>query len=173
MPEASIASLRALVVEDNVHMRALIRSVLFALGFKTAVEAKDGDEAFAILCEQSIDLILTDLSMIPVDGIAFTRRVRTDPQSPNPYVPIIMVTGHTERHRVEAARDAGITEFLAKPVTLQKLLLRVLEIVERPRAFIRCADYFGPDRRRRTIQAHNGPWRRKDDPVRQTRKALP
>lgn len=171
MADATIDSLRALVVEDNVHMRALIRSVLFALGFRSVGEAEDGESAFQFLCEEGADLILTDLSMSPVDGIAFTRRVRNAPQSPNPYVPIIMVTGHTERHRVEAARDAGITEFLAKPITVQKLLLRVLEIVERPRAFIRCDDYFGPDRRRRAIQAHNGPWRRRDDPVRRPQKA--
>jgi two-component system, chemotaxis family, chemotaxis protein CheY len=163
MPDASIESLRALVIEDNALMRALIRSVLFALGFKNVREAKSGEDAFTLLCEESVDLILTDLSMTPVDGIAFTHRVRTSQESPNPYVPIIMVTGHTERHRVEAARDAGVTEFLAKPITVQKLLLRVLEIVERPRAFVRCTSYFGPDRRRRNDETHNGPRRRKDD----------
>lgn len=163
MSDASIESLRALVVEDNVHMRALIRSVMYALGFKNIREADNGDTAFAFLKEESVDLILTDLSMPVMDGIAFIREVRTSPESPNPYVPIIMVTGHTERHRVEAARDAGVTEFLAKPLTVQKLLLRVLEIVERPRPFVRCAGYFGPDRRRRSDQPYDGPWRRKDD----------
>lgn len=167
MPDASIESLRALIVEDNVHMRALIRSVLYALGFKTLLEAQNGDDAFSLLCIEHIDLILTDLSMPVVDGITFIHRVRNAKESPNPYVPIIMVTGHTERHRVEAARDAGVTEFLAKPVAVKKLLSRVLEIVERPRPFVRCTGYFGPDRRRRGIAIHNGPWRRKDDPRQQ------
>ena len=84
------------------------------------------------------DFVLTDLSMKPVDGIEFTRRVRLGRDSPNPYLPIIMVTGHTERPRVEAARDAGVTEFLAKPITTQNLLVRLVEIVERPRPFVRC-----------------------------------
>lgn len=163
MPDTNIESLRALIVEDNAHMRALIRSVLFALGFKNVLEAQSGEDAFILLCEEGVDLILTDLSMAPVEGIQFTRRVRTSPESPNPYVPIIMVTGHTERHRVEAARDAGVTEFLAKPIAVQKLLQRVLEIVERPRPFVRCNGYFGPDRRRRNDDNHKGPWRRKDD----------
>ena len=63
-----------------------------------------------------------------------------------------MVTGHTERARVEAARDAGVTEFIAKPITTQALLLALVEIVERPRPFIRCENYFGPDRRRHKMK---------------------
>ncbi|MBU6298344.1 MAG: response regulator, partial [Alphaproteobacteria bacterium] len=94
---------------------------------------------------------------------AFTREVRTSAQSPNPYVPIIMVTGHTERHRVETARDAGVTEFLAKPITAQNLFLRIAEIVERPRSFVRCNGYFGPDRRRHADETYKGPWRRRCD----------
>ena len=74
-----------------------------------------------------------------------------------------MVTGHTERARVEAARDAGVTEFLAKPITTQNLLTRLIEVVERPRPFIRCAGYFGPDRRRHKAEDYAGPWRRRDD----------
>jgi DNA-binding response OmpR family regulator len=89
--------------------------------------------------------------------------VRNDEHSPNPFVPIIMITGHTEKYRVEAARDAGVTEFLAKPITAQNLFARIAEIVERPRAFVRCDNYFGPDRRRHAQDDYAGPWRRQDD----------
>ena len=82
--------------------------------------------------------------MKPMDGLEFTRDVRTRRDSPNPFVPIIMITGHTEKHRVEAARDAGVTEFLAKPITAQSLFSRIAEIVERPRAFVRCDSLFRP-----------------------------
>jgi len=101
--------------------------------------------------------------MKPIDGIAFTQEVRLSHKSPNPYVPIIMITGHTERHRVEAARDAGVTEFLAKPITAQNLFLRIAEIIERPRPFVRAGAYFGPDRRRRRDENYRGPWRRHED----------
>jgi two-component system chemotaxis response regulator CheY len=130
---------------------------------KQVFEAANGADAFVILREMQPDLILSDLSMKPVDGIAFTREVRMSDDSPNPYVPIIMITGHTERHRVEAARDAGVTEFLAKPITAQNLFLRIAEIVERPRSYVRCENYFGPDRRRRADENHSGPWRRHED----------
>jgi two-component system, chemotaxis family, chemotaxis protein CheY len=155
--------LKALVVEDNMHMRTLLRSLLLALGMKSVYEAADGQTGFDELRSRKPDFVMTDLSMKPVDGIEFTRMVRMGQDSPNPYVPIIMVTGHTERLRVEAARDAGVTEFLAKPITAQNLLLRIAEIVERPRPFVRCDGYFGPDRRRRADEDYAGPWRRHDD----------
>jgi two-component system, chemotaxis family, chemotaxis protein CheY len=163
MSGAAFEHLRALVVEDNVHMRTLLRSLLMALGIREVLEASSGRDAFEILRERMPDLVLTDLSMKPLDGIEFTREVRLSSDSPNPYVPIIMVTGHTERHKVEAARDAGVTEFLAKPITAQNLFLRVAEIVERPRPYVRCAGYFGPDRRRRDDETYPGPWRRQGD----------
>ena len=163
MSGATFDHLKALIVEDNVHMRTLLKSLLTALGIKHAYEANNGADAFVIMRDKSPYLVLTDLSMKPVDGIAFTREVRTAHDSPNPYVPIIMITGHTERRKVEAARDAGVTEFLAKPITAQGLILRIAEIVERPRAFVRCDGYFGPDRRRRRDDNFTGPWRRHDD----------
>ena len=101
--------------------------------------------------------------MKQMDGLEFTRNVRNDPNSPNPFVPINMITGHTEKHHVEAARDAGVTELLAKPITAANLFSRIAEIVERPRAFVRCGHYFGPDRRRHRAEGYNGPWRRAED----------
>jgi hypothetical protein len=64
---------------------------------------------------------------------------------------------------VEAARDAGVTELLAKPVTAGHLFARIAEIVERPRAFVRTDTYFGPDRRRHRAEGYPGPWRRAED----------
>jgi CheY-like chemotaxis protein len=155
--------LRALIVEDNPHMRTLLKTLLHALGVKQVYEASEGETGFKLLRELKPDFILTDLSMKPVDGIDFTRNVRSAQESPNPYIPIIMVTGHTERPRIMAARDAGVTEILAKPITAQNLMLRIAEVVDKPRAFVRCDNYFGPDRRRRNIPDYVGPWRRHDD----------
>jgi CheY-like chemotaxis protein len=163
MSGATFETLKALVVEDNSHMRTLLRSLLNALGTKHVFEATNGADAFGLLRDARPDLILTDLTMKPIDGIEFTRDVRTSPLSANPFVPIVMITGHTERARVTAARDAGVTEFLAKPITAQNLFLRVAEIVDRPRPFVRCGDYFGPDRRRHRDADYTGPWRRQED----------
>ncbi len=154
---------KALVVEDNHHMRLLLRSLLNALGIATVFEAANGADAFALLRDKQPDIILSDLSMMPMDGLAFAREVRLSKDSPNPYIPIIMVTGHTERHRIEAARDAGVTEVLAKPITAANLFQRIGEIVDRPRPFVKATDYFGPDRRRHAVEGYAGPFRRRGD----------
>ncbi len=163
MSGAGFESLKALIVEDNAHMRALLRALLNSVGIKDVAEAAHGDGALRLLNERKSDLVLSDLAMKPMDGLEFTRQVRNSELSTNPFVPIIMITGHTEKHRVEAARDAGVTEFLAKPITAANLYARIAEIVERPRAFVRCENYFGPDRRRRAGEDYAGPWRRADD----------
>lgn len=81
-----------------------------------------------------------------------------------------MLTGHTEMHRVIEARDAGVHEFLAKPISAKGLYSRVKSIIERPRPFIRAGLYFGPDRRRRQID-WKGSERRKNSVDLPTSKA--
>ena len=65
--------------------------------------------------------------------------------------------------RVLAARDAGASEILAKPLTIKGLLDRLIAAVDRPRPFVRATTYAGPDRRRRTDPAYDGPRRREGD----------
>ena len=163
MSGSAFEALRVLVVEDNQHMRVLLRSLLNSLGIREVVEAGSGQVALELLRERKCDLVMTDLAMKQMDGLQFTRELRQSERSVNPFIPIIMITGHTEKCRVEAARDAGVTEFLAKPITPQSLFARIAEIVERPRAFVRSDSYFGPDRRRKALEHYAGPWRRHDD----------
>jgi CheY-like chemotaxis protein len=163
MAPTGFEGLKALIVEDNMHMRALLRALLNSIGITEIAEAVNGQAAVELLHTHSPDLVLTDLAMAPMDGLEFTRHIRNHEDSPNPFVPIIMVSGHTEKHRVEAARDAGVTEFLAKPVNAHNLFSRIAEIVERPRAFVRCDTYFGPDRLRRQLENYAGPRRRAED----------
>jgi DNA-binding NtrC family response regulator len=71
-----------------------------------------------------------------------------------------MITGHTEMDRVTAARDAGVTEFLAKPISAKGLYQRIVSVVANPRPFIKTNNYFGPDRRRNNSSNYTGPERR-------------
>src|SRR6516225_2317037 len=86
--------------------------------------------------------------------------IRQPGANANPYVPIIMLTGHSEKKRVIAARDAGVTEFLAKPISAKALYQRILNVVANPRPFIKTRTYFGPDRRRNVNPNYSGPDRR-------------
>ena len=87
--------------------------------------------------------------------------IRQQGANANPYVPIIMLNGHSEKKRVVAARDAGITEFMAKPISAKSLYQRIVNVVANPRPFIKTKTYFGPDRRRNVNSNYVGAERRK------------
>jgi len=163
MADYNLERLNFLIVDDNKHMRALVKNILNALGCRNCVEAGDGADAFKELRHFSADIIICDWNMDPLDGLDFVRLVRTGQDSPNPLVPIIMLTGHTEMNRVMQARDSGVNEFLAKPVSAKKLYSRICSIIERPRQYVRVGEYFGPDRRRQALASYMGNERRKID----------
>ncbi len=161
---ALMATLRVVVVEDNPNMRSIISAILTGIGIRNVQECADGAQALALLREQRMDMAIVDFNMTPVDGVMFTQLVRNAADSPNRMLPIIMLTGHSERTRVEEARDAGVTEFISKPVTARAVIDRLNAVINRPRPFIQAEGYFGPDRRRRADPAFTGPWRRAGDP---------
>ncbi len=155
--------LKILLVDDNHHMRILLSEILRAIGVSHIYEAGDGAEALQLLRREQIDIVMTDLEMSPLDGIDFVRLLRNSPDSPNPMIPVIMITGHSTMRRVGEARDVGVNEFLAKPITARGVIHRITLIVEHPRPFVRTGDYFGPDRRRRSDPNYTGPKRRAAD----------
>lgn len=161
MADYDLTRLNVLVVDDNRHMRTLVRSILVAMGIRNVSEAEDGTEALKLMKTLDVDIVICDWLMEPMDGITFTKMIRRNDNSPDIYVPIIMLTGHTELTRVMTARDAGVNEFLAKPVSATNIYQRIKMILESPRQFIRTNDYFGPDRRRRDDPSYKGDERRR------------
>ncbi|WP_426019678.1 response regulator [Brevundimonas sp. DWR2-3-1b1] len=159
----SLRSLNVLLVDDNQNMRAIAAAVLHSADIRNVHEAAEGATAFDLLRRHPIDLAIVDFNMFPLDGVEFTRLVRTSPDSPNTFLPIIMMTGHSERTRVYEARDAGVTEFIVKPLTAKAVLDRINAVIMRPRAFIKTDDYVGPCRRRRETSDYAGPFRRASD----------
>ncbi len=140
-------NLRVLICDDSRQMRSLLKTFMNGFGIKNVAEASDAKQAFIEMQQFDPDLVITDWNMPPTSGLDFIARVRMGDDSPNPYVPIIMLTGYTELHRVKQARDAGISAFLAKPLSAQSLYKRLISIVDDNRPFIRNGKYFGPDRR--------------------------
>ncbi|MGX6647093.1 response regulator [Maricaulaceae bacterium MS644] len=146
---ADFSNVRALVIDDNAHMIQIIRSLLLGFGITRTYESRDAAEAFDIARQEAIDFIIVDYQMPMLDGLEFTRLVRTAKDTRNPFIPIILLTAHTERSRIMAARDAGVTEVCAKPITAKQLWMKIAAVVNTPRPFVRAPNYFGPDRRRR------------------------
>ncbi len=153
--------LRFLVVDDNAHMRRILRTLLHGFGAREVYEAEDGTAGIEAFSHYSPDIVITDWVMPTLDGLELTRMIRQPDTHANAYASIIMLTGHSEKARVMAARDAGITEFLAKPISAKGLYQRVVNVVANPRPFIRTKTYFGPDRRRNVNPNYAGPERRK------------
>src|SRR3546814_18267296 len=89
-----------------------------------------------------------------VNVLMLVRMIRRPDGITNPNVPIVMITAHAEPDRVAEARDAGIDDFLVKPVLPEKLLQCLVGLLERPRVFVKSKDYAGPDRRRRQTDSH-------------------
>ena len=153
--------LRFLLCDDNAHMRRILRTLLHSFGAREVYEAEDGATALEMYSHYAPDIVITDWSMPIFDGLELAQMIRQPDSKGNPYAPIIMLTGHSEKKRVVAARDAGVTEFLAKPISAKALYQRIMNIVVNPRPFIKTRSYFGPDRRRNVNLNYVGVERRK------------
>lgn len=157
-----LQSIRVLIVEDNQPMLELAKSLLSTFGVGMVYTAKNGEDGFKKFQELNPDLVIADWMMKPMDGISLTRRIRNDAGSPNQFVPVILMTGFSEKRRVIQARDAGVTEFLVKPFNARDLYRRIAQVIERPRQFVRSEDFWH-DRRRIRTTAYFGPQRRDTD----------
>ena len=165
---SSLSTLKILLIDDNAHMRTIASAVLQSAGVRLVREASDGGAGLEVLRDFAADLVIVDFKMFPLDGVEFTRLVRNSPDSANPYLPIIMMTGHSEKARIYEARDAGVTEFVVKPITAKAILDRIQAVIFHPRPFVKTDGYFGPDRRRRETPNYSGPMRRAADKSRPT-----
>lgn len=152
--------LKILVVDDNAHMRKIVATILQAFGVLQIQEAESGERAWAMLREHNPDVVVLDWVMDGMSGLELVRMIRANPLTPNPFVPAIMLTGHTSLDHVRQARDAGINEFIAKPVSVKTMMSRLVAVIESPRPYVRTAAYFGPCRRRRGAEEYRGPERR-------------
>jgi len=154
--------LKVLVVDDNHHMINIIKTILRGFEVKDFYDASNAADAFSLIRTTAFDIIITDFAMDPINGCEFIKLIRTAEDSPNHFVPIIMLTAYAEKSKVEQARDAGVTEFCAKPVTATELYRKVCAVINTPRSFIRTSVYFGPDRRRRKDDNYKGKERREN-----------
>ena len=157
----ALDQLRVLIVDQNEHIRELLRTILQSVGTVTIDLSNDADAGFDAYCRREYDVVFIDSELEPMSGLAFVDLIRTSAKSPNPYVPIIMLSGYSDEERISLARDHGVTEFLAKPFTVGIVLKRLEAVIENPRSFVRTGSYFGPDRRRTSSLDYAGSDRRK------------
>lgn len=142
-----LMDLRVLIVDDELTMRKVTRSLLLAIGITKIREANDGHSGLEAICTFSPDVVILDWEMPRPNGAEFVRRVRSPGIFPLPDVPIIMLTGHGERSRVIEAVKVGVNDFLLKPVSTQALMSRLVALIAKPRRMVKKGDYYGPEPR--------------------------
>ena len=146
-----------LLVEDNVYVRRILESVLRQLTVGVVSTAKNGVEAIEKLKSSKpsfgegsrFDIVISDLMMSPMDGLILLKWIRENKESPDRFLPFVMMSGAADDVNVQKARDLGINEFLAKPFSAQSVAKRLLQVIDQPRQFVATQSYFGPDRHRR------------------------
>jgi len=147
-----LTELTVIVAEDNEPMRKILRGVLRALGIRDIIAMDNGLDVFDYLKGKDVDLIIADNMMSPMNGIELVSLIRSGAEGVDPFIPFIMISGFTDLDRIIEARDAGISEYLAKPVSAKKIYQRISSVIENPRDFVRTSSFFGPDRRRRLLE---------------------
>jgi len=143
-----IQALCVVVVDDNQHMRKMIRTLLVNCGIKDIYEAADGIAALDVIRTVGPDVVILDWEMPLLSGAELVRIVRSPGVFPIPDVPIIMLSAHGERWRVIEAVKLGVNEYLVKPVSAKALYDRLVSITMQPRPAVQLGDYYGPQPRK-------------------------
>ena len=160
MRSIDFSNISVLVAEYNNYMRQTIRSILRTFNIGDIIEMQNPDDAWDMFCATPPDVVFADWAP-GFNGMGLLQKIRRDPKSPNPFVPIIVVTSMSDKKNVLTARDLGMTEFLAKPFSPKQIFLRLRIVAEQPRAFIKTGNFFGPDRRHRNLGVQKKQtWRR-------------
>ena len=158
-----LKKLRVLIVDPNVFMRGVVADSLRRLQVTHIAAAASAVEAFAVGRTFKPDLIIVDWDAGRMTGLEFTREIRRNTTGLPREAPIILLAAIIDHDQLMSARQAGINEFLLKPVSAQGVLSRIEEVILRPRKFIDSRNYVGPCRRRKEDANFAGPWRRLTD----------
>ena len=150
MRDFELSDKHVLIVDDSRPFLSLMTDALHGFGIRKIIRSTDAIEAFEIIGRDRIDLALVDYNMPLINGFEFANLVRCAPDSPNKFMPMILVTGHCSRRIVMESIENGFDDFLAKPLRAINLYQKITNLIENPKPYILTpSGYFGPDRRRR------------------------
>jgi DNA-binding NtrC family response regulator len=157
---------RVLIVGGKPHAAQILRTVLGIVGINSIVVAPSTMLALSHLQTRSFDAVFCDEAVEPADGVPFVLAARRAPGLMNPMVPLFLTCHGPRKAEVFAARDVGVTDVLARPISAGTVRRKIAQALKHPRNFIAASEFFGPDRRGKERPAFQGSDRR----TRQTRK---
>lgn len=153
-------SMTALLVEPHQPVRRILRDILRVLGFAEVRAVDNPEDAIKLLEDEGmhVDVIFADWSGT-CDAVTLLRLLRAE-ESPDPFVPVIVMSAHSDRDHVKMARDLGAHEYILKPFAPQTVTAHLNTMFKHPRLFVHSDAFFGPDRRRHRGLDFPGPERR-------------
>lgn len=116
----------ALIVNDSISMRQMVSFTMKEAGFNV-LEGGDGREALKRVEGQRVDVVVTDLNMPVMDGIALIRQLRSNPLYK--FTPILMLTTESQEAKKQEGKAAGATGWIIKPFNPQRLLGVIAKVV--------------------------------------------
>ena len=157
MGNITLRAFTVLVVDKDDSHRWLLNNVLESLGVGEVITANSNDEALSLIKRlgalsirkrvQALDMVFMDLDMPGTDGLSVLQWVRMNENSPNPFLPIILMDTHLDPVDLAEVRGFGASQFLIKPASSEAIADKIMTLVNRPRQFVYTPTFFGPDRR--------------------------
>ncbi len=152
-----------LVAETQPFLRSIIVDILRNIGITKIHTAGSCAEAVTQIRTWLPDAVIMDWNLKGGTGVKLADWIRTGKNSPNPELPIVIVTGDTSQEKILEARDCGIDEIIVKPVVPKAVISRVKLLFMAKRDFVSSHSFIGPDRRRRENENYKGSKRRLKD----------
>jgi two-component system chemotaxis response regulator CheY len=118
--------MKILSIDDSATVREIIRNALDVLGFE-CIEAEDGEKGLEMVRQyrHSVDLILLDWNMPVMDGLAFLKAIKSDPELKT--IPVTMVTSENEKEKIITAISEGAKNYIIKPFSQEEIMKKILE----------------------------------------------
>lgn len=122
-----MSSISVMIVDDQMPMRSILRSLLSRSGYQVIAEAANGAKAIELNRFYKPDVICLDITMPGMDGIETLTKIKQE----HPDVMAIMITGHSSRKDIEAAIEAGASGYIVKPIHAGKTLKTLEKLLEK------------------------------------------
>ena len=161
---SELRDIRTIIIDEKGHASSLIRSLLVRLGVQRIAALHSTDDALKLMREETFDVVFCDEYSAPLNPVAFVKAVRRDLTTRDVTIPVVLISAGASRKQIELARDAGLNDIIAKPVSVDTIERKLRQLTCEPQAFVTAKTFLGPDRRRsderRGEQRHDGSERR-------------
>ena len=136
-----------LVVDPDIQSKALLRKLLAGFGVERTMSAQATDDALMMLRREPFSIVFLDEMAGPLKPLHFLKMLRRDQQGSDVAVPVVLVCAKIDAAKVTAARDAGMSDVISKPVNLPAIERQLRALLAPRRAFVENKNFVGPDRR--------------------------